>query len=158
MHDLARQVQQVVADRLDGGPGITGGQYESLEPRHEVKGQLADEEIGPVAWTFCVGSFSQSKPLLCSLIAFSMAACCKCHTTTAPADGSSSLVTVAWYFQYTPNDSWDYDEVGIHMLHDTTLNGKSQNVVTHFARNGFFYTRFPTPAKDSVLTAKAING
>jgi alcohol dehydrogenase (cytochrome c) len=26
------------------------------------------------------------------------------------------------------------------MLHDTTLNGKSQNVVTHFARNGFFYT------------------
>jgi alcohol dehydrogenase (cytochrome c) len=47
---------------------------------------------------------------------------------------------MAWYFQYTPNDSWDYDEVGIHMLHDTTLNGKSQNVVTHFARNGFFYT------------------
>jgi alcohol dehydrogenase (cytochrome c) len=47
---------------------------------------------------------------------------------------------MAWYFQYTPNDSWDYDEVGIHMLHDTTLNGISQNVVTHFARNGFFYT------------------
>ena len=47
---------------------------------------------------------------------------------------------MAWYFQYTPNDSWDYDEVGIHMLHDTTLNGTSQHVVTHFARNGFFYT------------------
>ena len=26
---------------------------------------------------------------------------------------------LAWYFQYTPNDSWDYDEVGIHMLYDT---------------------------------------
>ena len=23
---------------------------------------------------------------------------------------------LAWHFQYTPNDSWDYDEVGIHML------------------------------------------
>src|SRR5690606_12558788 len=21
-----------------------------------------------------------------------------------------------WYFQYTPNDSWDYDENGVHML------------------------------------------
>ena len=26
---------------------------------------------------------------------------------------------LAWYFQYTPNDSWDYDEVGVHMLYDT---------------------------------------
>ena len=27
---------------------------------------------------------------------------------------------LAWHFQYTPNDSWDYDEVGVHMLYDTT--------------------------------------
>jgi alcohol dehydrogenase (cytochrome c) len=47
---------------------------------------------------------------------------------------------LAWYFQYTPNDSWDYDEVGIHMLYDTTLNGQSRKVVSHFARNGFFYS------------------
>ena len=26
---------------------------------------------------------------------------------------------LVWYFQYTPNDSWDYDEIGIHMLYDT---------------------------------------
>ena len=25
---------------------------------------------------------------------------------------------LVWHFQYTPNDSWDYDEVGIHMLYD----------------------------------------
>ena len=47
---------------------------------------------------------------------------------------------LAWYFQYTPNDSWDYDEVGIHMLYDTTIDGVPRKVVGHFARNGFFYT------------------
>jgi alcohol dehydrogenase (cytochrome c) len=25
---------------------------------------------------------------------------------------------LAWYFQYTPNDSWDFDEIGVHMLYD----------------------------------------
>jgi alcohol dehydrogenase (cytochrome c) len=54
---------------------------------------------------------------------------------------------LAWYFQYTPNDSWDYDEVGIHMLHDTTVNGQTRKVVTHFARNGFFYTLDRTNGK-----------
>ncbi len=46
----------------------------------------------------------------------------------------------AWHFQYTPNDSWDYDEVGIHMLYDITIDGRLRKVVAHFARNGFFYT------------------
>jgi alcohol dehydrogenase (cytochrome c) len=47
---------------------------------------------------------------------------------------------LVWHFQYTPNDSWDYDEVGVHMLHDANVNGENRKVVTHFARNGFFYT------------------
>jgi alcohol dehydrogenase (cytochrome c) len=47
---------------------------------------------------------------------------------------------LAWHFQYTPNDSWDYDEVGVHMLYDTTIDGQSRKVVGHFARNGFFYS------------------
>ncbi len=47
---------------------------------------------------------------------------------------------LVWYFQYTPNDSWDYDEVGVHMLYDETINGKPRKVVSHFARNGFFYS------------------
>jgi len=54
---------------------------------------------------------------------------------------------LAWYFQYTPNDSWDYDEVGIHMLHDSQVDGKTRKVVTHFARNGFFYTLDRTNGK-----------
>src|SRR5207237_3532703 len=47
---------------------------------------------------------------------------------------------LAWHFQYTPNDSWDFDEVGVHMLYDTTINGRARKVVGHFARNGFYYS------------------
>lgn len=45
-----------------------------------------------------------------------------------------------WHFQYTPNDSWDYDEIGVHMLYDTTIDGVDRRVVGHFGRNGFFYS------------------
>ena len=42
---------------------------------------------------------------------------------------------IKWYFQYTPNDPFDFDEVGEHPLID--LAGKS--LVVHPARNGHFY-------------------
>jgi alcohol dehydrogenase (cytochrome c) len=47
---------------------------------------------------------------------------------------------LAWYFQYTPNDSWDYDEVGVHMLYDATIDKANRKVVGHFGRNGFYYS------------------
>src|SRR5467141_271122 len=47
---------------------------------------------------------------------------------------------LAWYFQYTPNDSWDFDEVGVHMLYDETIAGRPRKIVGHFARNGFYYS------------------
>jgi alcohol dehydrogenase (cytochrome c) len=47
---------------------------------------------------------------------------------------------LVWYFQYLPNDSWDYDEVGVHMLYDINVNGEMRKVMGHFGRNGFFYT------------------
>jgi alcohol dehydrogenase (cytochrome c) len=47
---------------------------------------------------------------------------------------------LAWYFQYTPNDSWDFDEVGVHMLYDVKIDGQLRKVVGHYARNGFYYT------------------
>ena len=47
---------------------------------------------------------------------------------------------LAWYFQYTPNDSWDFDEVGVHMLYDETMDGRTRKIVGHFARNGFYYS------------------
>ena len=52
-----------------------------------------------------------------------------------------------WHFQYTPNDSWDYDEVGVHMLYDATINGEQRKIVGHFARNGFYYTLDRTNGK-----------
>ncbi len=45
-----------------------------------------------------------------------------------------------WYFQYTPGDMWDFDEVGTHILIDRTVNGQPRKLVTHSARNGFVYT------------------
>jgi len=45
-----------------------------------------------------------------------------------------------WYFQYTPGDFLDYDEVGINQLIDTKVNGDNRKIIAHFGRNGFFYT------------------
>ncbi len=45
-----------------------------------------------------------------------------------------------WYFQYTPGDMWDYDEVGTHILIEGQINGETRKLVTHSARNGFLYT------------------
>ncbi len=45
-----------------------------------------------------------------------------------------------WYFQYTPRDMWDYDEVGTHILFDRVIDGQARRLVTHSARNGFVYT------------------
>jgi alcohol dehydrogenase (cytochrome c) len=45
-----------------------------------------------------------------------------------------------WYFQYTPGDFLDYDEIGIQQLIDTKVGGEDRKIVAHFGRNGFFYT------------------
>jgi alcohol dehydrogenase (cytochrome c) len=45
-----------------------------------------------------------------------------------------------WYFQFTPGDQWDYDEVGTHILIDGQVGGQSRKLITHSARNGFLYT------------------
>lgn len=44
-----------------------------------------------------------------------------------------------WYFQYTPNDAWDYDENGVNMVQTLNINGQDRNIVGHFGRNGFYY-------------------
>src|SRR5262249_14700362 len=45
-----------------------------------------------------------------------------------------------WYFQYTPGDMWDYDEVGTHILIDGVVAGQPRKLITHSARTGFLYT------------------
>jgi alcohol dehydrogenase (cytochrome c) len=47
---------------------------------------------------------------------------------------------MAWHYQYTPNDSWDFDETGAFLLYDTMIAGTMRKVVGHFGRNGFFYS------------------
>ena len=44
-----------------------------------------------------------------------------------------------WYFQYTPGDYHDFDEVGPQLLIDTKVNGTDRKVLAHFGRNGIFY-------------------
>ena len=44
-----------------------------------------------------------------------------------------------WYFQYTPGDYHDFDEVGPQLLLDTKINGEDRKVLAHFGRNGIFY-------------------
>ena len=44
-----------------------------------------------------------------------------------------------WYFQYTPNDRWDFDAVHTQMLIDTTIAGERRRIVAHAGRNGFYY-------------------
>ena len=45
-----------------------------------------------------------------------------------------------WYFQFTPGDMWDYDEIGTQILIDGNVAGQPRKLVTHSARNGFLYT------------------
>src|SRR5215468_5593714 len=48
--------------------------------------------------------------------------------------------TMNWYFQYTPGDMWDYDEIGTHILIDGEVAGEPRKLMTHSARNGHLYT------------------
>ncbi len=61
-----------------------------------------------------------------------------------------------WYFQYTPGDMWDYDEVGTHILIDGQINGETRKLVTHSARNGFVYTM--ERANGQIVLRQALHG
>src|SRR5215469_18250190 len=45
-----------------------------------------------------------------------------------------------WFYQFTPGDMWDYDEVGTHILIDGNISGQARKLITHSGRNGFLYT------------------
>ena len=70
-----------------------------------------------------------------------------------------------WYFQYTPGDMWDYDEVGTHILIDGEVGGQPRKLITHSGRNGFFYamersngqTVLAKPYVDKVTWTKGID-
>ena len=48
--------------------------------------------------------------------------------------------SLEWFFQETPNESWDFDTVNPRMLYDIQVNGVMRKVQGNFSRNGFYYT------------------
>jgi len=46
---------------------------------------------------------------------------------------------VAYHFQYTPNDPYDYDGINENLLVDVNIGGSDRNAFIHADRNGFFY-------------------
>jgi alcohol dehydrogenase (cytochrome c) len=59
-------------------------------------------------------------------------------TSTVALDADTGKLK--WYFQETPQETWDYDTVNPKMLYDINYNGETRKVVGTFSRNGFFYT------------------
>ena len=46
---------------------------------------------------------------------------------------------IAWGYQYTPHDAWDYDGINEAVLTDLSIGGKKVPALMHADRNGFFY-------------------
>jgi quinohemoprotein ethanol dehydrogenase len=46
---------------------------------------------------------------------------------------------MAWYYQTTPRDSWDFDSVQKMILADLNIDGASRSVIMQASKNGFFY-------------------
>jgi quinohemoprotein ethanol dehydrogenase len=46
---------------------------------------------------------------------------------------------MAWYYQTTPRDSWDYDAVQKMVLADLDIDGSTRHVLMQASKNGFFY-------------------
>jgi quinohemoprotein ethanol dehydrogenase len=72
------------------------------------------------------------------------------HTRRSPTGGDnlylSSILAIhpdtgrlAWYYQETPGDEWDYDANSPLILTTLTLQGRARKVLMHAPKNGFFY-------------------
>ncbi|MEM1153130.1 MAG: PQQ-dependent dehydrogenase, methanol/ethanol family [Pseudomonadota bacterium] len=46
---------------------------------------------------------------------------------------------IVWYFQFSPNDPYDYDGVNELVMADLTIDGEPRKVVMQANRNGYFY-------------------
>ena len=46
---------------------------------------------------------------------------------------------IVWHYQFTPDDSYDYDGVNENVIADMRIDGDMRKVILHADRNGFFY-------------------
>ncbi len=72
------------------------------------------------------------------------------HARRSPSGGDnlflSSILAIrpdtgrlAWYYQETPGDQWDYDADAPLLLTTVTIDGRARKVLMHAPKNGFFY-------------------
>jgi quinohemoprotein ethanol dehydrogenase len=54
---------------------------------------------------------------------------------------------LAWYYQETPGDHWDYDATQKMMLADLDIGGTTRPVIMQASKNGFFYVLDRTDGK-----------
>jgi quinohemoprotein ethanol dehydrogenase len=59
---------------------------------------------------------------------------------------------LAWYYQTTPHDSWDFDAVQKMILTDLQVEGAKRKVIMQANKNGFFYVLDRTTGK--LISAK----
>jgi quinohemoprotein ethanol dehydrogenase len=52
---------------------------------------------------------------------------------------NASTGKLAWYYQETPGDNWDYDSDMSIILADMKIDGKLRHVLLHAPKNGFFF-------------------
>jgi len=46
---------------------------------------------------------------------------------------------IKWYYQFTPNDTWDYDGVNENVMTNVKYHGREYRALVHADRNGWFY-------------------
>lgn len=51
----------------------------------------------------------------------------------------ASTGKIKWHYQYTPNDSWDYDGTNETVMTDLNYQGKAYKAIVSASRNGWFY-------------------
>src|SRR5258708_12408347 len=60
---------------------------------------------------------------------------------------------VVWYYQFTPNDAYDYDACWELILADLNVQGRPRKVAMQLNRNGFLYVLDRT--NGTLISAKA---
>ena len=66
----------------------------------------------------------------------------------------ASTGAIKGYFQYTPNESWDFDEVSPPLLIDFNRNGRTIKGLVNFTRSGYLYFLERTNGKIKFIEGK----
>lgn len=65
---------------------------------------------------------------------------------------------MAWYYQFWPHDTHDWDATEVTILVDGTINGQPRKLLAQANRNGYFFTLDRTSGKPLVVKPFALSG